>query len=92
MKDYSLVGERSEKVPARGGTKFAFAILGGISLSGGISSLQHVTQSFGKDVNHMSLIENWLPWIAALFFIVGWFMAHWLEGALMKGKSKWRGF
>jgi hypothetical protein len=88
MKNYSLVGERSEKVPARGGTKFAFAILGCISLSGGISSLQHVTQSFGEDVKYMSLIENWLPWIATLFFIIGWFIAHWLEGALLQRQIK----
>ena len=36
----------------------------------------------------MSLIENWLPWIAASFFISGWFIAHWLEGALSQMQIK----
>ena len=85
--------ERSRKTPARRGTKFMLLVLGGITLSGAISSLQHTSQSFGNDIKYMSLIENWLSWIAALCFIIGWSLAHRIEVVLLQRQiNKARGF
>jgi uncharacterized membrane protein len=88
MKEYASTPERNEVALVRGNANIAWTILLGlIGLSGGISSLQNMASSFADDANYSSLIANWIPWIAALVFVTGWLMTHWIEIAVLQRRN-----
>ena len=91
MNNDSIVGQATVQSAKSKSSKkrnhpFWLAILGFMSLSGAISSLQHLSKAFANDVYKISFIGNWIPWVAALFFALGWFITHWLEGVVSKNQ------
>ena len=65
---------------------FWLALLGFMALSSAVASIQHLNRSFTDDIYQMNFIENWIPWIAALFFALGWFITYWLEVVISKNQ------
>ncbi len=85
MKELASTPEKKEVALTRGHPSITWTLLLGlIALSGGISSLQNLAQSFTDNPKYNSLIGNWTPWIAALVFVVGWVITHWIEIALLQ--------
>ena len=88
MTEHSSVQESSARAHIQWDLNIASAIPGWIMLSGGISSLLNVAWSFADDPYQKSFIGNWIPWIAVLFFVFGWLIAHGLEITLFQGQIK----
>jgi len=84
MKEQLLTSKKNKRVAIKWGANILLAIPGWVALGGGIHSLQRIAQSFANDINYMDLIDNWLPWVAASFFITGWLITHWMEIALLQ--------
>jgi len=88
MKAEALAKEKNEKVPVQWGTSLALSLLGWMALGGGIDSVLDVAGSFVNDTKYMSLIANWISWVAVLFFATGWSIAHSIEVALLQKRIR----
>ncbi len=88
MKAEALAKEKTEKVPIQWGTSLALSLLGWGTLGGGINAVLNVAGYFANDTKYMSLIANWIAWVAVLFFATGWVMAHSIEIALLQKRLR----
>jgi hypothetical protein len=94
MSNNSLIGKErdidfaEEKTSMRWNVKTLITIPGFVFLSGAISALQNLPKAFATDVDKRIFVDNWMPWIAILFFAFGWFATHGVEIALLKKQIK----
>ncbi len=90
MRNNSLVSEKrntefaEEETPIRWIVKILIPIPSFMLLGGAISIIQNIHKIFVNDIHKAIFIDNWIPWIAILFFAIGWFTARWVEISLLK--------
>jgi hypothetical protein len=68
--------------------KVLIAIPGFIFLSSSMYTLQNIAKIFIDNLDKSIFIDNWMPWIAVLFFALGWFITHWIEIVLSKNQIR----
>jgi hypothetical protein len=84
MSEYSQAKVKNEKILVRWDARVLLAFGGCLFLGGGIHSILRTIHHFTDNIYSMSLIDNWLEWIVALSFFLGWLFAHGIEIAFLQ--------
>lgn len=87
IKEYPLPKMKKEQILVRWDTKVLLALCACLSLGGGISALIHTVSRFADDPLSLNLRDNWLEWVAALSFLLGWLFAHGIEIAVLQRQA-----
>jgi hypothetical protein len=84
MSEYSSAQAKKENIVVRWDMKVLLAIAACFFLAGGISAVVNAVSYYSADPSSLNLAQNWLEWITAFSFLLGWLFAHGIEIAVLK--------